>query len=204
MAKRLFDIAGSLLGIIALLPLFMVIAIWIAIDSPGVVIFRQRRVGRYGKEFWLLKFRSMHRNSMNKGLLTLPGDPRITGAGRWLRKHKLDELPQLVNILSGRMSFVGPRPEVRKYVELYTESQKKVLTVRPGLTDPVSIAFADENGILERYADPEKAYIEEIMPSKIALNLKYIENRSFFKDLSVILKTLGRVFRQSRINQVPD
>lgn len=164
-------------------------------DSKGPVIYKQTRVGKNGKDFSVLKFRSMKQDSESKGLLTVGGkDPRITKTGYFIRKYKLDELPQLINVLKGDMSFVGPRPEVRKYVLLYDEVQKKVLDVNPGITDVASIKYRNENEMLEGSDDPESFYIKEIMPVKLKMNLEYINDRSFFKDIKVILNTLKTVF----------
>ncbi len=164
-------------------------------DSKGPVIYKQTRVGKNGKDFSVLKFRSMKQDSDSKGLLTVGGkDPRITKTGYFIRKYKLDELPQLINVLKGDMSFVGPRPEVRKYVLLYDEVQKKVLDVNPGITDVASIKYRNENEMLEGSDDPESFYIKEIMPVKLKMNLEYINDRSFFKDIKVILNTLKTVF----------
>ena len=182
--KRLFDIISSFIFLVLFLPFFLILSFIIIIDSKGGVFFRQQRVGMNGKEFWLLKFRSMGKNADKKGLLTVGSkDSRVTKAGYFLRKYKLDELPQLLNVLLGDMSIVGPRPEVRKYVNLYNNEQLKVLSVRPGLTDYASIDYINESDILVQSADPELAYINEIMPAKLKLNLKYIETRSFSKDI---------------------
>ncbi len=197
MIKRIFDIVFSFAGLIILSPVFIVIAIFIKLDSKGPVLYKQTRVGRNNKDFKLLKFRTMNPDSDSKGLLTVGGrDPRITKTGYYLRKFKLDEFPQLINVLYGEMSFVGPRPEVRKYVDLYTEDQKKVLDVSPGITDVASIKYKNENDLLEKAEDPEKYYIEKIMPDKIKLNLEYINERSFFKDFKVILRTLSAVISE--------
>jgi len=197
MIKRIFDIVFSFAGLILLSPVLIVIAILIRFDSKGPVLYKQTRVGRNNKDFKLLKFRTMNPDSDSKGLLTVGGrDPRITKTGYYLRKFKLDELPQLINVLYGEMSFVGPRPEVRKYVELYTEDQKRVLNVSPGITDVASIKYKNENDLLEKAEDPEKYYIEKIMPDKIKLNLEYINERSFFKDFKVILRTLSAVISE--------
>jgi lipopolysaccharide/colanic/teichoic acid biosynthesis glycosyltransferase len=191
MIKRLFDIFLSLLVLLILFPLFIIIAIWILLDSPGGVFYRQIRVGRFNKDFPMLKFRTMRPGSESGGLLTVGGtDPRITRAGKFLRRAKLDEFPQLINILAGQMSIVGPRPEVRKYVELYKEEQMKVLSVRPGLTDYASLQYIQEDEMLAAADDPEKAYIEEMMPAKLELNLKYIRERSLGKDIGIICRTL--------------
>jgi len=197
MIKRIFDIVFSISGLILLSPVLIVIAILIRFDSKGPVLYKQTRVGRNNKDFKLLKFRTMNPDSDSKGLLTVGGrDPRITKTGYYLRKFKLDEFPQLINVLYGEMSFVGPRPEVRKYVDLYTEDQKKVLDVSPGITDIASIKYKNENDLLEKAEDPEKYYIEKIMPDKIKLNLEYINERSFFKDFKVILRTLSAVISE--------
>ncbi|HRP82324.1 MAG TPA: sugar transferase [Flavobacteriales bacterium] len=195
MLKRAFDMAFSLVLLVLLLPLLLVFALAVALTSPGGAFFRQVRVGRGGREFRLLKFRSMRPGSEAKGQLTIGGrDPRITGVGYFLRKTKLDELPQLWNVLIGDMSVVGPRPEVPKYVALYTEEQRHVLNVRPGITGMASIDYIDENELLARAADPEKAYVEEVMPAKLALDLRYVRERSFLLDLRIILATVTKVF----------
>ena len=197
MIKRIFDIVFSFAGLILLSPVLIVIAILIRFDSKGPVLYKQTRVGRNNKDFKLLKFRTMNPDSDSKGLLTVGGrDPRITKTGYYLRKFKLDEFPQLINVLYGEMSFVGPRPEVRKYVDLYTEDQKRVLNVSPGITDVASIKYKNENELLEKAEDPEKYYIEKIKPDKIKLNLEYINERSFFKDFKVILRTLSAVISE--------
>jgi lipopolysaccharide/colanic/teichoic acid biosynthesis glycosyltransferase len=188
---RLFDIIFSFLGLVILSPLLLVIAVWIKIDSKGPVVYRQIRVGLNGIDFGVLKFRSMQLNADKAGLLTVGGrDNRITNAGYYLRKYKIDELPQLFNVLFGDMSLVGPRPEVRKYVDLYNELQKKVLLVKPGITDMASIAYKKENELLAKSPDPEKTYIEEVMPEKLKLNMIYIENRGLVNYFKIILKTI--------------
>ena len=189
MLKRIFDIIFSILGLIILSPVLLIIAIIIKSDSKGPVIYKQLRVGKNGIDFNVLKFRTMKTDSDKEGLLTVGGrDSRITGSGYFIRKYKLDEFPQLLNVLKGEMSFVGPRPEVRKYVLLYNEEQRKVLEVRPGITDIASITYRNENELLEKADDPEKFYIEEIMPDKIRLNLEYLKDRSFLNDIKIILK----------------
>ncbi|MEZ5017503.1 MAG: sugar transferase [Flavipsychrobacter sp.] len=191
---RLFDIILSLIGIIILSPLFIVLGFWIIVDSKGPIFYRQVRIGRYGKEFFLLKFRSMHVDADKKGLLTVGGrDPRITKSGYYLRKFKLDELPQLFNVLSGEMSVVGPRPEVKKYVDLYTDEQRKVLNVRPGITDIASIEFSNENEILEQQDNPEQYYIDHIMPEKLRLNLRYILSPTIGNYLLIIFLTAKKI-----------
>ncbi len=195
MIKRVFDIVLSLFAILLLLPLFMIIGLWVWAGSRGGMVYSQIRVGRGNRDFRMYKFRTMVPGSDTRGLLTLGGnDPRVTRAGRLLRKTKLDELPQLFNILAGHMSFVGPRPEVRKYVDLYDEEQKKVLSVRPGLTDYASLRYIDEPEMLAASRDPENTYVREIMPAKLELNLKYIRERSLAKDISIIMRTIGSIF----------
>ena len=192
--KRIFDVTASGLGLLLLSPLFLIVAIWIRLDSPGPVFYRQTRVGRYNKDFRLLKFRSMRIGSDKKGLITVGGrDPRVTRSGYWIRKYKLDELPQLINVFKGDMSLVGPRPEVRKYVDLYTPEQLHVLDVRPGITDMASIRYRNENELLEQAADPEQFYRDTVMQDKLRINLKYVSDHSFFKDIRIILMTFKAV-----------
>src|ERR1035437_1659267 len=194
MLKRIFDIIFSLIGIIILLPFFFLFAILIIFDSGFPVIYSQTRVGRNGINFSLLKFRTMKKDSEKQGLLTVgEKDSRITNSGYFLRKYKIDELPQLFNVLTGNMSLVGPRPEVRKYVEMYNTEQKKVLLVKPGITDYASIEYANENAILSTSQNPEELYTKEVMPAKLKLNLKYIADQSFFTDLKIIFSTLRRI-----------
>lgn len=194
--KRLFDIIASLLGLIVLSPFFLIVSIWISLDSRGGIFYRQTRVGKNNIDFRLWKFRSMRPDSDKKGLLTVGGrDPRITRSGYFLRKTKMDELPQLINVLVGDMSFVGPRPEVRKYVDLYTTEQKKVLNVRPGITDLASLEYFEESELLAKSSDPEKTYIEEIMPAKLKLNLQYISKANLGTDIGMIFRTIGRIFK---------
>lgn len=194
--KRLFDVFFSMFGIAVLLPVYLLISLLISADSKGGVIYRQERTGRGGKIFQVLKFRTMRPDSFNKGALTVGSrDPRITNIGYYLRKYKLDELPQLFNVLLGEMSFVGPRPEVKKYTDLYTEEQRQVLQVRPGITDYASIKFRNENDLLSASDDPEKLYIEEIMPEKLTLNLKYINDNNVFKDIKIIFDTFYAIIK---------
>jgi len=196
--KRQFDVLVSFLALLALSPLMLVIACWVLLDSRGEVFYSQLRVGRGNKDFRMYKFRTMRSGSDRAGLLTVGGrDPRVTTAGYYLRRFKLDELPQLINILMGDMSLVGPRPEVRKYVNLYSPEQMAVLKARPGLTDYASLEYFNENTLLEQSPDPEKVYIEEIMPAKLALNLKYINERSMVVDMGIIFKTVARIFSRS-------
>ena len=193
---RFFDFILSLVGLVVLAPIFIVLAIWIKIDSTGPVFYKQVRVGQNGIDFGLFKFRSMVVDADKKGLITVGGrDPRITRSGYFIRKYKLDELPQLINVLLGDMSLVGPRPEVRKYVDLYTDEQQKVLSVKPGITDYASIEYMDENEILGKSSDPEKTYIEEIMPEKIKYNMKYIQNKNVSEYFKIIFLTLLKIVR---------
>jgi lipopolysaccharide/colanic/teichoic acid biosynthesis glycosyltransferase len=188
---RVLDFVFSLLGLIILFPILFLIGIWVKLDSKGPIFYVQKRVGLKGVDFNLYKFRSMRLDSDKVGLLTIGGrDPRITRSGYFIRKYKIDELPQLVNVLIGEMSLVGPRPEVRKYVDLYNESQQRVLWVRPGITDEASIAFKNENEILARSTNPEHVYINEIMPAKIELNKRFIEDPSVFNYFKIIFKTI--------------
>lgn len=193
---RLCDILFSLFGLIVLGPLFLIVALWIVLDNPGPVFYRQQRVGKDGKDFGLLKFRSMRVGADKMSLITVGDrDPRVTRAGYYIRKYKLDELPQLWNVLTGDMSLVGPRPEVRRYVELYTDEQRRVLAVRPGITDYASIEYIDENRLLAEAADPDKTYIEQIMPAKIQLNMRYIEHQTLGEYFRIIRLTLFKIIR---------
>lgn len=195
--KRIFDIVMSGLGLICLSPLFLVLAVWIKSDSAGPVFYRQIRVGRGNKDFRLFKFRSMRPDSDKLGLITVGGhDPRVTRSGYYIRKYKLDEFPQLINVFVGDMSLVGPRPEVRKYVDLYTPEQLRVLNVRPGITSLASIRYRNENEILAKAEDPDKAYVEQIMPDKIAIDLEYVENASLTNDIKLIFRTFGEIIRK--------
>jgi lipopolysaccharide/colanic/teichoic acid biosynthesis glycosyltransferase len=188
---RFFDFIFSLVGIIILSPIFILLAIWIKIDSKGPIFYSQKRVGFLGKEFELFKFRSMRPDSDKFGLLTVGGrDPRVTKSGFFIRKYKLDELPQLLNVLVGEMSLVGPRPEVKKYVDLYSKEQLKVLNVKPGITDEASIAYKNENELLAQSKNPEKTYIDEIMPAKLELNKAFIQSPTFINYFRIIFKTI--------------
>ncbi|MDG1260900.1 MAG: sugar transferase [Flavobacteriales bacterium] len=192
--KRLFDIIASLTGMILLFPFFIVISIWIVIDDGAPVFFKQTRVGKDEVPFQLFKFRSMYKDAESRGQLTVGNtDPRVTKSGQFIRKFKLDELAQLINVLRGEMSIVGPRPEVPKYVVFYTKEQKEVLRVRPGLTDTSSLHFIDEDAILGNAKNPEEAYINDILPQKLALQLAYVRSRSFFGDIALIFKTIGKI-----------
>jgi len=192
--KRIFDLLFSITGLLLLSPLFALIAIWIKAYDGGPVFYYQNRVGKDNVDFKMMKFRSMKAGSDKKGLLTIGStDARITKPGLFLRKFKLDELPQLINVLIGDMSLVGPRPEVRKYVDLYTDEQKKVLSIKPGITDPVSLIYFNESEILGKSENPEIAYIEEIMPAKLKLALQYAEKAGVFYDIKVIIATLRKI-----------
>ena len=178
-------------GLLVLSPLFLILAIWVKLDSPGPVFYRQIRVGRNNKDFKLFKFRSMRVGSDKKGLITVGGhDPRVTRSGYYIRKYKLDEFPQLINVFIGNMSLVGPRPEVRKYVDLYTPEQMHVLDVRPGITDMASICYRNENELLATVADPETYYQTVIMQDKLRINLEYVKHHSFLGDIRLIFKTI--------------
>ena len=188
--KRLFDIVASGLGLIVLSPLFIILAIWIKLDSKGPVFYRQVRVGYKNKDIRIFKFRSMRVGADKGSLVTIGGhDPRVTRSGYFIRKFKFDELPQLINVFLGDMSLVGPRPEVRHYVDYWTPEQMRVLDVRPGITDPASIKFRNENELMEKAEDPEKYYIEVIMQEKIKLYLEYVDKHSFLYDIGLIFKT---------------
>lgn len=194
--KRLFDIVASAIGLLLLSPLFLMLAVWIKCDSNGPVFYKQKRVGRGNKDFDLYKFRSMRVGADKLGLITVGGrDPRITRSGYFIRKYKLDEFPQLINVLKGDMSIVGPRPEVRKYVDLYTPEQLQVLQVRPGITDPASIRYRNENELLAQVEEPERYYREVIMPDKLRLNLEYVQTMSLGEDLRLIFSTFRAILK---------
>ena len=194
--KRTFDFIFAFIALLVLLPVGVVIALWIWSNDGLPVFFRQERVGLNGRMFRLWKFRSMYKDAERHGQLTVSGqDPRITRSGAFIRKYKIDELPQLMNVLMGDMSLVGPRPEVARYVKLYTPKQCRVLSVRPGITDLASLEFIDENELLSKAADPERFYIEEVLPKKLDLQLSYVANRSFGGDLKIIWNTVMRIMR---------
>jgi lipopolysaccharide/colanic/teichoic acid biosynthesis glycosyltransferase len=194
--KRIMDIVFSLGFILVLSPVLLLIAIWIKLDSTGPVFYLQERIGLHRKPFRIYKFRTMHPDADKRGLLTVGGkDPRVTRAGYYLRKFKLDELPQFFNVLGGSMSLVGPRPEVKRYVDLYNSTQLNVLNVKPGITDYASIEYSDENELLGKAVDPERAYIDEIMPAKLELNLKYINDQSFITDCKILLHTFFKIVK---------
>lgn len=193
---RLFDIAFSFVGLVLLSPLFVIIWLIIVLTSKGGGFYKQIRVGKNGCDFRLYKFRSMRKDADKGRLITVGGkDPRITPIGYFIRRFKIDELPQLFNVLKGDMSLVGPRPEVRKYVDLYTEEQQKVLSVRPGITDYASIEYVDENVLLGNADNPDEVYINQIMPDKIRLNMKYIDNQSVKEYFKIIFLTVFKIFR---------
>lgn len=193
--KRLFDIVFSSFALLVFLPFFILISILVFFSGKGGVFFLQSRVGKGDRDFKIFKFRTMRPDSEKSGQLTVGmRDNRITRVGYYLRKFKMDEVPQLINVLLGDMSVVGPRPEVRKYVEMYNEEQLKVLSVRPGITDYASLHYFNENEILSKAANPEQTYIEEVMPAKLKLNLKYVEHHTFVGDCKIILKTIFRIF----------
>jgi len=189
--KRLFDIIFSLGGLLLVSPVLIITAFWVKIDSNGPILYRQQRVGLHGKDFFIFKFRSMYTDSDKKGLITIGGhDSRVTRAGYYIRKYKIDELPQLINVFIGDMSIVGPRPEVRRYVNLYTPEQLHVLDVRPGITDAASIKYRNENELLASQSDPEKYYIQVIMPDKLAINLQYVQLHNLSMDIQLIIQTI--------------
>jgi len=199
-AKRLFDALVSLAGLVVLAPVFFVIALLIRLDTPGPALYRQVRVGRYGQPFRIHKFRTMTAGADSaRRLLTVGDDPRITRVGSTLRRYKLDELPQLLDVLAGTMSFVGPRPEVPHYVELYPDDVRQtVLSVRPGVTDYASIEYRNESEILAASADPERSYTDVVLPAKLRLNCEYVRRRTFATDLRIIVATLRVVFCDDR------
>lgn len=189
--KRLFDILASGIGILILSPVLLLISIIIKVTSKGTVFFKQKRIGLNKKPFTILKFRTMVVDAESLGKqITVGNDARITGIGKFLRKYKLDELTQLINVIKGDMSLVGPRPEVPKYVDMYNEQQSKVLSVRPGITDLASLRYRDENQLLGGVDDPESFYINIIMPDKLKLNLEYIEKNNVIVDIKIIINTI--------------
>lgn len=194
MSKRLFDVLAALFGLIILLPFFALIALWIKVDSAGPIFFRQERIGRYGVPFKIHKFRSMVVDAEKSGSLTVGSDSRITCSGHFLRKTKVDELPQLFDVLIGRMSFVGPRPEVKEFINFYPyEVREKILSVRPGITDKASIVMVDENELLAQFKDSKQAYIDIILPMKQAYYLDYVDKQSLLLDLQLIFLTFKKI-----------
>jgi lipopolysaccharide/colanic/teichoic acid biosynthesis glycosyltransferase len=194
MIKRLFDIVFSVVGLVFLSPLFAAASVLIKLDSAGPVFFRQERIGRYFRPFRIYKFRTMTAGGQDDGaLITVGGDKRITPIGHVLRRYKIDELPQLLNILKGEMSFVGPRPEVREYVQLFKKDYVKLLTVRPGITDPASLTYSEEERVLASSGNWEKNYTCNILPDKIALSLRYVESRNIFTDVTLVLRTILKI-----------
>src|SRR6058998_708802 len=195
MMKRMFDLTVALLGLLLLLPLFIAVSILIKADSLGPVFFRQERMGKGFRPFLIYKFRTMVQNSFNKGgSLTVGEDPRITRFGRLLRKTKMDELPQLINVLKGDMSLVGPRPEIRQYVELFRQDYQEILRVRPGITDLASLKYRNEAAFLGQSSNPQEEYVTRVLPDKIGLAKEYLDRSSFFFDLSLILRSLPKLF----------
>ena len=194
MIKRIFDLISALIGMFVLLPILLGIWLLIVMNSRGSGFYRQVRVGKNGSNFKLWKFRTMSLGADKGSLLTVGGrDPRITSVGYYLRKYKLDELPQLINVILGNMSLVGPRPEVRKYVDLYSPEQLLVLSVKPGITDYASIQYSNENELLAQSLNPEQTYVQEIMPAKLNLNLKYIQEQNLRVDIAIIVKTIRKI-----------
>jgi lipopolysaccharide/colanic/teichoic acid biosynthesis glycosyltransferase len=194
MLKRLFDILFSLLGLVLLFPIFIMISILILIDDGLPIFYKQTRIGKNFKPFTLLKFRSMFQDKTSDSLITIGNrDERITKSGYFIRKYKIDELPQLINVLFGNMSIVGPRPEVKKYVDLYDVQQQHILSIKPGITDYASIVYSNENELLAKSQEPEKTYIQEVMPHKLSLNLKYLNEQSLITDIKIIFRTLKKI-----------
>ena len=195
--KRIFDIVASGFGLLVMSPVFLILAIWIKLDSKGPVFYRQVRVGRKDRDFRIFKFRSMRVGADKMGLITVGGhDPRVTRSGYFIRKYKLDEFPQLINVFIGDMSLVGPRPEVRKYVDLYTSEQMQVLDVRPGVTSLASIRYRNENELLEKVEDSDQYYINVVMQDKLAIDLEYIRNVSFGYDIRLVFQTFWEIIRR--------
>lgn len=196
MSKRAFDLLGASAGLLLLAPVLLLIALWIRLDSPGPVLYRQQRVGRGGRLFTIYKFRTMRQRPVDGPQLTVGADPRVTRAGRFLRHYKLDELPQLWNVVQGSMSLVGPRPEVPRYVDCYPpEHRRVVLSVAPGITDWAAIRYKDENAILARAADPERAYVEAVLPVKLDYYVRYVRERTFWGDVRILAHTLAAIVR---------
>lgn len=194
LSKRIFDFLAALAGLLLLWPVLVVVACWIKLDSPGPVFFRQERIGRNGVPFRIFKFRTMRMDAEKKGQITIGADPRVTRSGEWLRHYKVDELPQLINVLTGDMSLVGPRPEVPRYVAKYQpEMRELVLSVPPGITEWASILYKEENVVLGKAVDPERAYVEEILPIKLDYYVRYVKTRSMAEDLRIIFRTITAI-----------
>lgn len=194
MFKRIFDISGSIIGLIILSPIFILVSIWIKLDSKGPIFYRQIRVGKNGKNFRIHKFRTMTVNADKQGQLTIGIDKRVTESGYFLRRYKIDELPQMIDVLLGQMSVVGPRPEVPEFMDCYpADIRSKVLSVRPGMTDRASIEMVDENDILSNYESPKQAYIDVILPYKQKFYINYVDNMSMFEDFKIILLTVKKI-----------
>ncbi|MFN0097620.1 MAG: sugar transferase [Gemmatimonadaceae bacterium] len=195
MMKRVLDVAGSAFGLVVLAPVFAVVAVLIRLDSPGPVFFRQERVGRFGRTFRIHKFRTMRHAPVSRGpAITVGADPRVTRIGATLRRYKLDELPQLIDVFRGEMSLVGPRPEVPQYVAHYSEEDRRiVLSVRPGITDRASLEYSDESALLAAAADPQRFYIDQILPAKLRHYRAYVAANSVTEDIAIILATIGKI-----------
>jgi lipopolysaccharide/colanic/teichoic acid biosynthesis glycosyltransferase len=198
--KRTFDVIVSFLGLVVLSPFLLLVAVVIKLDSPGAIFFRQERIGKGFRPFFIFKFRTMVHEPFGRGqLITVGDDPRITRAGRLLRKTKVDELPQLINVLKGDMSLVGPRPEVRKYVELFRKDYEEILRIRPGITDLASLKYHDEAAVLKQLENPEAEYCDRILPDKISLSKEYVKKSSFIFDLGLIVKTLSKIVQRGSV-----
>lgn len=203
MLKRSFDIISSLLGLILLIPIFIVVSILIKVDSRGPIFFSQERIGKDFKPFRIFKFRTMIQTN-NGPLITTTNDLRITRIGKYLRRYKIDELPQLFNVLKGDMSLVGPRPEVKRYVDLFESDYRKILTIRPGITDPASIRYSNEEALLSQSPEYEKFYIERILPEKLSLSIEYVKNNNIITDIIIILKTIFRIGNSEKCYEYQD
>lgn len=204
MLTRAFDMTAAALGLVVLSPLFVVLALLVRFTSPGPAFFQQERVGMHGRTFRMLKFRSMRQDAEALGgQLTVGADPRVTRVGSVLRRYKLDELPQLINVVRGDMALVGPRPEVPRYVALYDARQRRVLEVRPGVTDPASIAYREESELLSSSSDPEATYVDSIMPHKLELNLEYLRRRTLVSDIGILFATLAKLAARERNHAAP-
>jgi lipopolysaccharide/colanic/teichoic acid biosynthesis glycosyltransferase len=199
--KRLFDLAIAALALLAVTPMFLLVALLIKLDSRGPILFKQERVGQKFRPFLIYKFRTMYTGAHTTSALTIGADPRITRTGKYLRASKIDELPQLLNVLKGEMSLVGPRPELPRYVALFRSDYEKILTMRPGLTDLASLKYSDEASILGQSADPEREYVSRLLPDKIRLAKEYIECSSFLFDAKLIFRTIIKIWGRSNPKQ---